>query len=154
MLSFFFLFIINSLIKQLIILSLSNLQTNLVTLRLVSTKLLLKVVVAKPPPLFLFFWVVVAQMFKVCTKSVGFLRALKNYKIGLLFTFFPVRLNCAKRKKSKVQTPYALKNAKLVRFSTKVNESTLNYLTFLFFINKSYSFFNCCNSGDLSNIFL
>jgi len=52
-------------------------------------------------------------MFKVCTKSLGFLRATKNIKIvcSLLFS--------VRWEKSKVQTPYALKNAKLVWFSTK-----------------------------------
>jgi hypothetical protein len=57
-------------------------------------------------------------MFKVCTKSLGFLRAKKNIKI-VCSLLFSVRWLSVRWEKSKVQTPYALKNAKLVWFSTK-----------------------------------
>jgi len=57
-----------------------------------------------------------AQMFNVCTNSLGFLRATKIIKSFalLFFGYLHKCFNFSIMQKTKVQTPIALKNAKLV----------------------------------------
>ena len=68
---------------------------------------------------FCFFLLVLAQMFKVCTKNLVFLSAKKNIKSFALL-FFVIQHKCfkfSKMQKTKVQKPFALKNAKLLIFA-------------------------------------
>ena len=60
-----------------------------------------------------FILLVLAQLIKICTKSLGFLRATKKIKI-VCSLFFSVRWLFVRWEKSKVQTLIAFKNAKLL----------------------------------------
>ncbi len=93
---------------------------------------------------FVFFCSCWHKCLKVCTKSLGFLRATKIIKIVCSFVFWGFSTNVSNLvqcQKTKVQTPIALKNAKLVRFSTK---DCISFVySFLLIVNRFSNIAQC-----------
>ena len=75
---------------------------------------------AKPPTFFYLFFVCVRTNVKSLHPKFSVFKGNKKIKKSLLFAFF-LCVGIERGEKSKVQTPFALKNSKLVRVCTNLS---------------------------------